>query len=92
MKLPCESYRRLALTPVKEKSASDRGITGESGPGLSPGREEAPGETRGHEGRRAGILLVVIGSLLMALAAGEAAADTSAAGDASSRTSTVLVP
>lgn len=63
-------------------------------PGLEPSRsrEEAASESREREGRRAGIILVVIGCLLMALAAGEAAvADTNATDDTPTQASTVLV-
>ncbi|CAN5125816.1 hypothetical protein BH24ACT16_BH24ACT16_03110 [soil metagenome] len=80
------------MTPVKEKVARGRGITGESGLGVPRSREEAPGENREREGRRAGILLVVIGCVLMALAAGEAAASgTTAAGAIPAQLSTGLV-
>lgn len=74
------------MTPVKEKAARGRGITGESGIGASRSREEAAGESRERDGRRAGVILVVIGCLLMALAAG------GAAGDAPAQAWTILVP
>lgn len=67
------------MTPLKEKVATGR-ITGEPGIEGPEGRKEAPNGGRELEGRRAGLLLIVIGCVLMALAAGEAAADTTSVG------------
>lgn len=80
------------MTPVKEKAPRGRSITGDPGLGTPHSQEEPPGDGREHEGRRAGIILVALGCLLMALAAGEAAVDTSAAHDTFARTLTILVP
>lgn len=60
------------MTTVREKAARDRGIVGESGLGEAPNSRRGLFEEGGEAGkRRAGILLVVIGCALMALAAGE---------------------
>lgn len=92
-KRPHLAQGRLALTPVREKVS--KGRAGEPGLGapLSP-RREHPVESREGNNRRAGILLIVIGCVLMALAAGEAAAVTSPVADqrAAAQTSTILAP
>lgn len=58
-----ESYRGRRLKPVGEK------VSNEADAGAA-GRHEEPGE---RQSRLMGILLVVLGCVLMALAAGEAA-------------------
>lgn len=60
--------------PVREKAAGGRDIAGEPGLGVPRGRQS---ESREGGNRRAGILLIVIGCVLIALAAGEAVAGTS---------------
>lgn len=65
------------MTPVGEKVVEERrDFTGRPDP--EPPR--SPGESREREGRRAGILLIIAGCVLMALAAGEASAATIPAG------------
>lgn len=83
------------MTPVREEFVRGRDIVGEPGLGASRSRRsEVPGESREGGNRRAGILLVVIGCVLMALAAGEAAADTSPVVDrhAAAQASVLLTP
>lgn len=81
------------MIPVREKVS--RGRAGEPGLGAprSP-RREHPVESREGKNRRAGILLIVVGCVLMALAAGEAAAVTSPVADqrAAAQTSAILAP
>lgn len=60
--------------PVKNKPEAGHGLTGGAGVEAPDARREAPEEASGREGRRAGILLIVAGCILIALAAGEAAA------------------
>lgn len=67
------------MTPVREK-VFEGSVTGETGTEAPRSREDAPGSGREREGRRAGILLIIVGCVLMALAAGEASADTAPVG------------
>lgn len=68
------------MTPVKETVEDRRGLAGDSGieAPRTPQEAEDGGSERG--GRRAGILLIVVGCVLIALAAGEASADTGSTG------------
>lgn len=67
------------MTPVKEKAdavEAGNGLTGEASVEADRAQHETLGVVSEREGRRAGILLIVIGCVLIALAAGEASAAT----------------
>lgn len=66
------------MTPMREKVARGR-LDGDPGPGVSSARREVSAGKGEREGRRAGVLLIVLGCVLMALAVGEARADTHSA-------------
>lgn len=71
------------MTPVREKALRGRDVADEAGLEVPRGSRqvESPDESCEVGNRRAGVLLIVIGCGLMALAAGEAFAETSPVSD-----------
>ncbi len=61
------------MSPVGEKAADRQTLTTEPGAEV-PGREDSSERSRERGNRRAGLLLVIVGVVLMALAAAEASA------------------